>query len=111
MDVLSGVPQGLILGPMLFLLIFNDMTDAIRHSKVIKPFFRQLVKMYIHIISTKLTDDLKNLSEWLTTNELIINLNKGKTETLLFGTPQKNSKNIPYSCCKNIELCVSRRKN
>ena len=36
------------------------------------------------------------MSEWLTTNELIKKLNKGKTETLLFGTPQKISKNVDH---------------
>ena len=84
---------------MLFLLIFNDMTDVIRHSKVIKfadDTVLQVAGKDVHIISTKLTDDLKNLSEWLTTNELIINLKKGKTETLLFGTPQKISKNVDH---------------
>ena len=59
MDVLSSVPQGLILGPMLFLLIFCYISSCSR-------------SLYIHIIKTKLTDNWKNLSEWLTTNKLII---------------------------------------
>ena len=36
MDVLSGVLQGSIMGQVLFLLIFNDITDVFRHCKVIK---------------------------------------------------------------------------
>ena len=44
-----------------------------------------------------MTDDLKNLSERLTTNELKINLNKGKMEKHLFGTQQKKSKDIDHS--------------
>ena len=35
-------------------------------------------------------------TEWFTNNELIINLNKGKMDTLLFGTPQKISEKIDH---------------
>ena len=46
----------------------------------------------IDSIETKLLKDMDNLSEWLRCNELILNLKKGKTESMLFGTAQRIAK-------------------
>ena len=42
---------------------------------------------------------LKNMSTYFKTNQLITNLNKGKTETMIFGTSSRRSK-----CGKKLTL-------
>ena len=88
----SGVPQGSILGPLLFLIIFNDLTDVIEYSKVIK--YADDTVLFVSgktatDITEELNRDLSRLDKWFHENELIMNLNKGKTEALLFGTAKK----------------------
>ena len=45
--VLSGVPQGSVLGPILFLIFINDICDAIRDCVV--KLFTDDVKLYLDI--------------------------------------------------------------
>ena len=87
-----GVPQGTILGPLLFIIYFNDVVDCIRYSKIIK--YADDTVLYIGsnnftIIETQLNADMSSLESWCRENESILNLEKGKTELLVFGTNQK----------------------
>ena len=46
----------------------------------------------VAVINSKLTKDMDAIAKWLDENALIINLKKGKTESLLFGTSQRIAK-------------------
>ena len=78
--VFCGVSQGSILGPLLFLLHFNDVYLPLKHCKILM-FVHNTVIYYAHkevnVIEERLTEDLSRLSKWFDQNELIVILKKG----------------------------------
>ena len=93
--VKCGVPQGSILGPLLFLIFFNDFPDVLEHSDVVQ--FADDTVIYVASssfddIETSLNKDLQRVSKYFRNNELVINLKLGKTECMLFGTDKRLSK-------------------
>ena len=78
-DVTSGIPQGSVLGPVLFVIFINDLPDTIKsYSKI----FADDTKIFRALKSTRdisiLQDDLQNLSKWSKTWQLPFNIPKCK---------------------------------
>ena len=94
-EILTGVPQGSILGPLHFILFLNDLTDVVDTAKFV--IYGDDTVIYVgdkgvKNINSKLTEEMDAIAKWFDKNALIINLKKGKTESLLFGTSQRIAK-------------------
>ncbi|CAB4037672.1 Hypothetical predicted protein, partial [Paramuricea clavata] len=82
-----GVPQGSILGPLLFLIYINDLPNCLQHSTA-----RMFADDTNITVSGKLIKDaevavnadLNNIREWILSTRLSLNI--VKTEYLLIGS-------------------------
>ena len=77
-DVISGVPQGSVLGPLLFLIFVNDLSDWVKSSILM---FADDTKIWTKIKDTGDSDllqqDLNILIEWSKQWLLAFNTEKG----------------------------------
>jgi len=78
-EVTSGVPQGSILGPLLFTVYINDLDEGLK-NKILK--FADDTKIWGRVNSKEevllMQEDLKKLSEWSEKNAMPFNVTKCK---------------------------------
>ena len=93
--IFCGVPQGSILGPLLFILYFNNAIKTLSQCKMLM--YADDTVLFcsgkdVGEIQKQLNADFQSFASWLDKNELVINTKKGKTEVMVFGTSQKLNK-------------------
>ena len=96
--VRSGVPQGTVLGPLLFLIFINDMNTCIKHSVI--SFFADDTRIKKSISSIAdlqhLQEDLNSVVKWTAENNMM--LHERKFEYLNHSTGQcKLLKELPFT--------------
>ena len=98
MTVTCGVPQGSILGPLLFLIYINDIYTAVRCKLLLYADDSALLVSGkdTQLIQESLSSELEAAREWLISNKLSLHLEK--TESILFGSKCK------LNTCSSIQV-------
>ena len=89
--LVCGVPQGSILGPLIFLIYANDMAQAVNCDLYLYADDSCLVYTGRDPkeIENKLNSNFNQLCDWFVENKLSIHFGEDKTKSILFGTKRR----------------------
>ena len=100
LPVIYGIPQGSILGLLLFIVYINDLPSVLNFSYATLYADDTVIYCYGYTqleLRDKLNDDLLSVARWLNENKLTLNLEK--TKCMLIGSNHKLARNISLSIC------------
>ena len=104
--VTCGVPQGSILGPLLFIITINDIVKAVKHCTV--SLYADDTCLYYassnpHDLEKYVNEDLSSISKWLNCNGLL--LNEKKCECMII-TPMRKKRLFNNIQVKINSFCI-----